>query len=137
MCVTGPRAFDRFLAEGGPAHVPRYAIEVERGIDLVHDAGGVAVIAHPWGRGREHVLPPEFLQALRAEHGLDGIEVDHQDHDAETRARLRRLAAELVCWRPAPATTTAPARSIMILAATPPIRRSTSAFPWSSLRLRH
>ena len=47
-------AFDRFLADGGPAHVPRYAIEVERGIDLVHEAGGVAVIAHPWGRGREH-----------------------------------------------------------------------------------
>ena len=88
-------AFDRFLADGGPAHVPRYAIEVERGIELVQDAGGVAVIAHPWGRGREQTLPAEFLQELRAERGLDGIEVDHHDHDAETRNRLRRLAAEL------------------------------------------
>ena len=88
-------AFDRFLADGGPAHVPRYAIEIERGIDLVHEAGGVAVIAHPWGRGREQVLPAEFLRQLRAERGLDGIEVDHHDHDAETRDRLRRLAAEL------------------------------------------
>ena len=34
---------------------------IERGIDLVHEAGGVAVIAHPWGRGREHVLPPAVL----------------------------------------------------------------------------
>ena len=50
-------AFDRFLADGGPAHVARYAIDVERGIDLVHQAGGVAVIAHPWGRGREATLP--------------------------------------------------------------------------------
>ena len=66
-------AFDRFLADGGPAHVPRYAIEVERGIDLVHEAGGVAVIAHPWGRGREHVLPAEFLQRAgrRARAGRD------------------------------------------------------------------
>src|SRR5829696_3070931 len=88
-------AFDRFLAEGGPAHVQRYAIELERGIDLVHAAGGVAVIAHPWGRGREHVLPPALLSALAAEHALDGVEVDHQDHDANTRAQLRTLAAEL------------------------------------------
>jgi 3',5'-nucleoside bisphosphate phosphatase len=88
-------AFDRFLADGGPAHVPRYAIPVERGIDLVHAAGGAAVIAHPWGRGREHVLPREVLARLAADHGLDGIEVDHQDHDPRTRARLRALADEL------------------------------------------
>ncbi len=88
-------AFDRFLADGGPAHVPRYAIEIGRGIDLVHGAGGVAVIAHPWGRGRERLLPPTVLQDLVTDHGLDGIEVDHQDHDPETRARLRALANDL------------------------------------------
>jgi 3',5'-nucleoside bisphosphate phosphatase len=88
-------AFDRFLADGGPAHVPRYAIPVERGIDLVHSAGGVAVIAHPWGRGREHILPPEVLRRLTDEQRLDGIEVDHQDHDPDIRARLRALAGEL------------------------------------------
>jgi 3',5'-nucleoside bisphosphate phosphatase len=88
-------AFNRFLAEGGPAHVQRYAIELERGIDLVHAAGGAAVIAHPWGRGREHVLPPALLSALTAEHALDGVEVDHQDHDANTRVQLRALAMEL------------------------------------------
>jgi 3',5'-nucleoside bisphosphate phosphatase len=88
-------AFDRFLAEGGPAHVRRYAIEIERGIDLVHAAGGVAVIGHPWGRGREHVLPANVLATLTADHSLDGVEVDHQDHDADTRAELRALAADL------------------------------------------
>jgi 3',5'-nucleoside bisphosphate phosphatase len=88
-------AFDRFLADGGPAHVNRYTIEVQRGIDLVHEAGGLAVIAHPWGRGREHVLPPTVIEALVRDHGLDGIEVDHQDHDAETRRRLRELADDL------------------------------------------
>ena len=88
-------AFDRFLADGGPAHVPRYAVPVERGIDLVHDAGGLAAIAHPWARGREHILTPEVLRRLTFEHGLDGVEVDHQDHDTQTRVRLRALAAEL------------------------------------------
>jgi len=88
-------AFDRFLSDGGPAHVSRYAIDIARGIDLVHDAGGVAVIAHPWGRGREHVLPPEVLTQLAREHRLDGLEVDHQDHDSHTRRRLRKLTSDL------------------------------------------
>src|SRR5215217_6108125 len=88
-------AFDRFLADGGPAHVHRYTIEVDRGIDLVHQAGGLAVIAHPWGRGRERLLPPSVLEALARGHGLDGIEVDHQDHDPDSRRRLRALADRL------------------------------------------
>jgi len=88
-------AFDRFLADGGPAHVPRYTIELKRGIDLIHQAGGLAVIAHPWGRGREHLLPANVLQALVSDHGLDGIEVDHQDHDDEIRRELRMLADSL------------------------------------------
>jgi 3',5'-nucleoside bisphosphate phosphatase len=88
-------AFDRFLADGGPAHVPRYTIELERGIDLIHRAGGLAVIAHPWGRGRERLLPPSVLQSLAHDHQLDGIEVDHQDHDSETRRQLRTLADSL------------------------------------------
>jgi 3',5'-nucleoside bisphosphate phosphatase len=85
-------AFDRFLADGGPAHVHRYTIEVDRGIDLVHEAGGIAVIAHPWGRGREYLLPPSALEALARDHALDGLEVDHHDHDSGTRRRLRSLA---------------------------------------------
>jgi predicted metal-dependent phosphoesterase TrpH len=88
-------AFDRYLYDGGPAHVHRYAIDLARGIDLVRAAGGVAVIAHPWGRGREHVLPAELLASLAAEHHLDGLEVEHQDHDRATRHRLRVLAREL------------------------------------------
>jgi len=88
-------AFDRFLADGGPAHVTRYTIDVARGIDLVHGAGGVAVLAHPWGRGREAVLPPRVIEQLVADHRLDGIEVDHQDHDEATRAGLRGLAGRL------------------------------------------
>ena len=111
-------AFDKYLADGGPAHVTRYTIDVARGIDLVHAAGGVAVIAHPWGRGREQVLPPEILEQLVVEHGLEGIEVDHQDHDQAARAGLRRSCSGSASSAPGPVTTTAPARPTTISGAT-------------------
>ncbi len=88
-------AFSRFLADGGPAFVPRYSTPLGIAIDLIHRAGGVAVVAHPWGRGRERVLRAEVLERVVAEHGLDGVEVWHEDHDAEARAVLERLALGL------------------------------------------
>ncbi len=88
-------AFARFLADDGPAFVPRYAAALERGIELIHAAGGVAVIAHPWGRVSREVLPEAQLMTLARRHGLDGIEVDHNDHDPRTRAELRAVAGRL------------------------------------------
>lgn len=88
-------AFDRFLADGGPAHVPRYTIPIDHGVDLVRAAGGVPVLAHPWSRGREASMPADLIASLVSDHGLAGLEIDHQDHDEQTRARLRELAATL------------------------------------------
>lgn len=88
-------AFERFLADDGPAFVPRYATGLGRAIDLVHAAGGVAVIAHPWGRVSRDMLPERRLAELLRRHRLDGVEVDHNDHDAETRMVLREVAERL------------------------------------------
>ena len=88
-------AFDQFLGDDGPAYVGRYACELRQALRLVREARGVAVIAHPWGRGRRSVLPEAFLTELTFEHGLEGIEVDHNDHDAATRVELGRLADRL------------------------------------------
>lgn len=88
-------AFARFLYDGGPAHVPRYAVELTAGIALVRAAGGVSVLAHPWGRDTRTVLTPTVIAGLAKGHGLDGLEVDHQDHDSQARADLRTLAEQL------------------------------------------
>jgi 3',5'-nucleoside bisphosphate phosphatase len=87
-------AFDRWLAEGGPAYVPKYAPPTAAAIGLITDAGGVAVLAHPWGRTSRRVLGPDRLAEL-ATVGLAGLEVEHEDHDSASRQRLRTLAAEL------------------------------------------
>ena len=85
-------AFDSWLADGGPAFVDRYNAPLTQAVDLVHAAGGAAVIAHPWGRGSRERLTAEVLSLLAKAHALDGIEVDHTDHDEAARGELRVIA---------------------------------------------
>ncbi|WP_277619689.1 PHP domain-containing protein [Cutibacterium namnetense] len=88
-------AFRDWLADGKPAYVPRRSVALEEGIDLIHNAGGVAVLAHPWGRGAQQVLTPQVIASLSAYHQLDGIEVEHQDHDQAARRMLFDLGGRL------------------------------------------
>lgn len=87
-------AFDRYLAAGRPAFVQRYAADLRTMIRHVSAAGGVSVIAHPWGRSRREQPDEAGFAALKAA-GLSGIEVDHQDHSPEQRARLHAIARDL------------------------------------------
>lgn len=87
-------AFARYLADGGPAFVDRYATDLTAAVGLVVAAGGVAVIAHPWGRGSRRVLDEDTLAVL-AGAGLSGLEVDHLDHDPDQRRELRAIAERL------------------------------------------
>ncbi|MFJ5301806.1 PHP domain-containing protein [Streptomyces sp. NPDC088350] len=83
-----------WLADGGRAHVAKHETDPFEAIRLVKAAGGVTVFAHPGASKRGHTVP-EAAIAEMASAGLDGIEVEHMDHDAETRVRLRGLAKEL------------------------------------------
>ncbi|MFC7977753.1 PHP domain-containing protein [Streptomyces cinereoruber] len=83
-----------WLADGGRAYVGKHELDPVEAIRLVKAAGGVTVFAHPLAVKRGQVLPETSIARL-AEAGLDGIEVDHMDHDEATRARLRGLAKEL------------------------------------------
>lgn len=93
--ATRDEAFAGYLHDGGPGYVDRYSTPLTTAIDLVHGAHGVVVLAHPWGRGRREDLPEAYLTELVFEHRLDGVEVDHPDHDDDTRAALRAVAESL------------------------------------------
>lgn len=87
-------AFDDFLADGGPAYVPKYAVDPVRGLRLLTDAGGVVVLAHP-GVSEDGGGPvtPALLAEL-AEAGLAGVEVDHPAHEPDVAERWRGLARD-------------------------------------------
>ena len=82
-------AFDRWLAGGRPAFVPRLAATPEQVIGRVHEAGGIASIAHPGLLKRDEWLP-SLVEA-----GLDAIEAYHTDHDAAATSRYLAMAATL------------------------------------------
>ncbi|MET9530636.1 PHP domain-containing protein [Streptomyces sp. NPDC006649] len=83
-----------WLADGGRAYAGKHELDPFTAIRLVKQAGGVTVLAHPQAVKRGRVVPEPAIADL-ADCGLDGIEVDHMDHDEPTRARLRGLAADL------------------------------------------
>lgn len=83
-----------WLGNGGRAYADKHELDPFEAVRLVKAAGGVTVFAHPLAVKRGAVVPESVIADLAAA-GLDGIEVDHMDHDAPTRARLRALAAEL------------------------------------------
>lgn len=81
-------AFDRWLAEGRPAFVPRAAVSPADGIAWIRAAGGVSVLAHP-GLLKDDRIIPELVTL-----GLDGIEVYHPSHPPEDVICYLRQAEE-------------------------------------------
>ena len=86
---TRDEAFERFLENGRPAFIPRRGASPDEVIGIITRAGGVASLAHPGLAGMDAILPRLSTA------GLHALEVRHTDHDAETEARYRKVAAEL------------------------------------------
>jgi predicted metal-dependent phosphoesterase TrpH len=84
-------AFDRFLAKGAAAYVEKKRFTPDESILLIHQAGGVAVLAHPYqlklGRDRIESLLRELVEM-----GLDGIEAIYSRHSTEDRDYYSKLA---------------------------------------------
>jgi 3',5'-nucleoside bisphosphate phosphatase len=81
-------AFERWLAAGRPAYVPRQGIGPREAIDAIRGAGGLAVLAHS-PTAPDHVEDVERLRGW----GLEGIEVYYRTFDAATVERLAQFAA--------------------------------------------
>jgi len=79
-------AFERFLKKNRPAWVPKSKISALDAIELVHQAGGLAVMAHP-GLNRTDEVIPALVEA-----GLDGIECFHTKHSTAMSAHYLEIA---------------------------------------------
>jgi predicted metal-dependent phosphoesterase TrpH len=86
-------AFDRYLGKNKPAYVGKYRVPMKDTIEAIGDAGGIAVLAHPFLYGLNDPDTFEaFLETLKSM-GLKGIEAIYPAHDQETTDRYCRLAS--------------------------------------------
>ena len=81
-------AFERFLKKGKPAWAPKYKMYAFEAIELIHHAGGLAVLAHP-GLSRAD----ETIGAL-IRSGLDGLECFHTKHSTYVTEHYLELAEQ-------------------------------------------
>ena len=94
---TVQEAFDKYLKRGAAAYVPKSVLEPGDAIRVIHEAGGVSVLAHPFSLKCED--RGELLAIVDAlvESGLDGVECYYSEHSKEfteeliSIARARRL----------------------------------------------
>lgn len=88
------QAFKRYLGKGRPFYVQKKGLAFSEAAALIHESGGIAVVAHPmslylsWGR------LPGFLACLK-ELGLDGVEAWHPTTKVKTCKRLEELGRTL------------------------------------------
>lgn len=84
-------AFDRFLGDDGPYYIPREYLEPQKGIELIHGAGGLSFIAHPFLYGfSQNDIEQMIIDFKKL--GIDGIEALHSTHTIEQEETLVGLA---------------------------------------------
>jgi 3',5'-nucleoside bisphosphate phosphatase len=87
-------AFADVLRNGSRYYVSHYAPDPVRAVELVREAGGVAVMAHPFASGRGWTVKDSVIERM-ADAGLAGLEARHRDHSPAERQHAERLANRL------------------------------------------
>jgi predicted metal-dependent phosphoesterase TrpH len=83
--------FEEYLVPGGKAFVRRSWPTAEQAIDLIHEAGGVAVIAHPYWDVESPTEVEDLIRSLNP----DGVEAFYPPHTKEQTEHLLKLCDEL------------------------------------------
>jgi len=86
---TYEEAFRKYIGFDSPAYVAKYQLKPNLAFNLIADAGGVGVIAHP-GTLRRDDLITDFVAW-----GMKGIEVYHPKHQEKLVAHYERLAEKM------------------------------------------
>ncbi len=76
-------AFDKYIGYDSPAYVEKLKMTPEEVFNLIHDAGGVAILAHPGVTSVDEKIPG-FVKD-----GLAGIELYHSEHNAALKRYYR------------------------------------------------
>jgi len=84
-------AFDLYLAKGKKFYMSKKRLEPKKAIELILNAGGIPVLAHPYQTGPSGKKLDSFVAELK-NHGLKGIEVFYSQHTPGQIREYRSLA---------------------------------------------
>ncbi|WP_124053982.1 PHP domain-containing protein [Arcanobacterium ihumii] len=87
-------AFERILHTSSPYYVPQIAPSTPEAIEMINNAGGRAILAHPKAVKRGKTVSDRTIE-LFAQAGLFGVEIDHRDNPVDARPALVKLAKRL------------------------------------------
>lgn len=87
-------AFDKHLTKGGTFYVDRVRLSPEECIALIHEAGGLAILAHPNNLKRNPAETEAKIAELKAM-GLDGFEARYNLHTPDDTAHYLAMAERL------------------------------------------
>lgn len=79
-------AFNEVLERGRPCYVPHFRLSAQRIIEIIHDAGGIAVLAHP-----KLIYNDKVVEEL-LDMGMDGIEAYYPEHSDMDTAKFLNMA---------------------------------------------
>jgi predicted metal-dependent phosphoesterase TrpH len=86
--------FEEYLVPGAKAFVARKWPRAEEAVELIHGAGGVAVVAHPYWDVSEPEQVRDLVESLVRDVGLDGIETFYPPHTKAQTAHCLELCEE-------------------------------------------
>lgn len=86
-------AFNKYFGDGKPFYIPRAKVEPTKAIRMIHDAGGVAILAHPILYNMSEGELNHMCKSLKKA-GLDGIEAIYSTYRNGDEILIRRLAKE-------------------------------------------
>lgn len=93
MIQTRQEAFDKYIGDGCRCYVGRFLITPMDAVELIHQAGGIAVLAHPILYRLDMDTLKHLIDDLK-DVGLDGIEAIYATYTAGEERLVKKLAQE-------------------------------------------
>ncbi len=89
------QAFSRYLARGAAAYVPKSILRPEEAIGAIRNAGGIAVLAHPFSLMCSSAAALGEIVAWLSDCGLDGVECYYSEHSLGFTRQCLKICDEM------------------------------------------
>ena len=93
LVKTHQEAFDRYLGLNGLAYSPRQILDAKKAVDIINQARGAAILAHPFTIS----IKPEIIKTVvkkLIDPGLAGIEIYYPQHSLQFRKELNKICTK-------------------------------------------